>query len=62
MRPLRRTLCVLSFACALPAVAVADEFSEYRIPDHSGGSWFGNLGGNYQGNARAAGAASCPSG
>ena len=39
MRSLRTTLCVLSFACALPAVALADDFTDFRIPDHFGGSW-----------------------
>lgn len=34
MRPLRAVPCVLVLACAFPAVSLADDFTDYRIPAH----------------------------
>ena len=48
MRPLRATLCVLSFASVFPAVCFADDFSDFRIPDHFGGSWNASVAGFYR--------------
>jgi hypothetical protein len=45
MRPLRFP-CVLVLACVFPARVCADDFSEFRIPDHFGGSWSATINGS----------------
>lgn len=59
MRPLRTTLCVLSLACALPAVSLAGDFTDFRIPTQDWRQWNANASAGFAGHSQnAAGDAS----
>lgn len=45
MRPSRATPCLLAVLCFFPAVSRSDDFSDFRIPDHFGGSWNASVSG-----------------